>query len=74
LRQPIEASEQQPGRKDDLDGETNLRVPSGRQPFRRLLESVRFVEQVSSAPVEQLAGRRERGLAPFDLERLDVEL
>ena len=68
-----EASQQEPGRKDDLDRDPELRLPAGRESARRALERTGLLEQRFRAPIEHLAGRREVRLAADDLEYFDPE-
>ena len=63
-----EAVEQQPGRKDDLDGESHFGLRALSQLGSRTLEPTRLDEQRASAPVEHLAGRRQHRSASLALE------
>src|SRR6267143_2445325 len=62
--QPHQRLAEEAGRNAGEDGEVGL----------ALLERRRLVEEVARSPVQQLAGRRELGLAAGDLERLHAEL
>ena len=70
----IEAFEQQPGRIDHLDGETDLRFLAAGELGSRAFEPGCFGDERLSSPIEQLAGRRERRLAALELEYLEPEL
>ena len=56
-REAREALQQQPGRKDDLHREPQLRFPARREAARRAFERTGFLQQRFGAPVQHLAGR-----------------
>ena len=69
----IEAIQNQPGRKDNLDGERDLGFPAARHLSRRTLHAAGILEQRSRASIEHLSCRCEEGFAALDLERAQVE-
>ena len=73
LGEAREALQQQPGGKDDLHREPQLRFPARGQAAGSTFQCAGFLEQRLGAPVQHLAGRREMRLAADHLEYLHAE-
>src|SRR6185369_17534894 len=68
-----ETIEHHPGRKQHLDGQPDLRLPTGRGLARCALDLASIVEQCSRASIEHLPDAREDRLASLDLEGTHLE-
>src|SRR5207342_1210086 len=66
--QAAEAVEHHPCRKQHLDSQPDLRLPTSRGLACRALDFTGIVEQRSRASIEHLADAREHCLAALDLE------
>ena len=68
-----EGVEQQPGRKDDVDGQPQLRLPALGQRSGRRFERCGFLGQRPRTAIEQLPGGGKRRLAALNFEGFDSE-
>lgn len=69
-----QAVQQQPGWKQDLRRQPDLRLPTRRELASHLLQVTRLTHQRQGPPVKHFAGGGEHRLAALDLKGLDAQL